>query len=508
MDKQPTSIKSIWSTFRYKGIGRRFTLYILLFSSIVTLFITFIQLFNDYRQDIIAINRTLQQIGIIYRDTLSTAIWVHNQTGINLQLDGMMRLPSILYVQVDNELGEKLEHRGTLREHHTLKNSFELSYVHREKKIFLGKLNVLADLDAVYNRLLKKVVIIFISQGIKTFLVSLFIILLFYMLVGRFLLTMAKVARKISEGSYSVKLEIGRDDELSDVSASFNDMTSKLVTNMEVLKKEVNVRCQAQQALEEHKKNLEDLVHEKTCDFINTNKALHSTNKELQKEILERRQAEEKIAASLHEKEILLKEIHHRVKNNLQIISSLLKLQANSIKDEQVKESFRESQQRIVAMASVHTQLYESQNLAAISFADYVQDMTRQLLQACKTDTAAIGLVINIEEIMLPIHSAIPCGLLINELITNALKYAFPEARKGEITIEAQQTENGVRLIFADNGIGLPNDVDFHTTETLGLRLVQMLVKQLDGSIELSSEKGTRYVIQFKPATNQEIVHV
>lgn len=224
--------------------------------------------------------------------------------------------------------------------------------------------------------------------------------------------------------------------------------------------------------------------------------------------ITENKQAEERIIASLHEKEILLKEIHHRVKNNLQIISSLLKLQANSIKDERVKESFRESQQRIVAMASVHTQLYKSQNFAAISFADYVQDMTRQLLQAYRTGTAAIDLIINIEEIMLPLDSAIPCGLLINELITNALKYAFPEARKGEITIEARQTENGVRLIFADNGIGLPNGVDFHTTETLGLRLVQMLVKQLDGSIELSSESGTRYMIQFKPATNQEIVHV
>ena len=226
------------------------------------------------------------------------------------------------------------------------------------------------------------------------------------------------------------------------------------------------------------------------------------------KDITESKQAEERIIASLHEKEILLKEIHHRVKNNLQIISSLLKLQANSIKDEQVKESFRESQQRIMAMASVHTQLYKSQNFAAISLSDYVQDMTRQLLQAYKTGTATIDLVINIEEIMLPIDSAIPCGLLINELITNALKYAFPEARKGKITIEAQQTENGVRLIFADNGIGLPNDVDFHTTETLGLRLVQMLVKQLDGSIELASERGTRYMIQFKPATNQEIVHV
>ena len=225
------------------------------------------------------------------------------------------------------------------------------------------------------------------------------------------------------------------------------------------------------------------------------------------KVITERKLAEEKMAASLHEKELLLKEIHHRVKNNLQIIISLLKLQANYITDEQVKEHFRECQQRIAAMADVHTLLYKSQNFAQINFADYVQGMTKQLFQAYRTGHAAIGLVIQMSDIMLPIDNAIPCGLLINELLTNSLKYAFPGGRKGKISIEMQRTADGVRLILSDNGIGFPTEMDFSKTETFGLRLVQMLVKQLDGSIEWSAENGTRYVIMFKPTAIREIGH-
>lgn len=155
-------------------------------------------------------------------------------------------------------------------------------------------------------------------------------------------------------------------------------------------------------------------------------------------------------------------------------------------------------------MASVHAQLYKSQNFAAINFADYAQETANQLFRAYNTSAGAIGLVIQIDEIMLPIDTAIPCGLLLNELITNAMKYAFPGARKGEIRIEMQQTENGVRLVFKDNGIGFPGDVDFHATQTFGLKLVHMLVKQLDGSIEQFSNGGTRYVIVFKGQHHKE----
>jgi len=220
------------------------------------------------------------------------------------------------------------------------------------------------------------------------------------------------------------------------------------------------------------------------------------------------RKSDELIQASLREKEMLLQEIHHRVKNNLQIISSLLNLQANFIEDEKVEGIFLECQYRIAAMASVHAQLYKSQNFTSINFADYVQETANQLFRAYNTSATTISLVIQTDEIILPIDTAIPCGLLLNELITNALKYAFPGARKGEIRIEMQQTEKGVRLVFKDNGIGFPGDVDFHATQTFGLKLVHMLVKQLDGSIEQFSNGGTRYVIVFKEQHHKETGNV
>jgi two-component sensor histidine kinase len=134
-----------------------------------------------------------------------------------------------------------------------------------------------------------------------------------------------------------------------------------------------------------------------------------------------------------------------------------------------------------------------------------VRETANQLFRSYKTNPAAISLVIHAENVMLPIDTATPCGLIINELISNTLKYAFPGARKGEITIEMRLTGNGVRLIYEDNGIGFPKDVDFCNTETFGLRLVQMLVKQLDGSIEQFIDGGTRYVIILKPEALPEI---
>ncbi|MEI7672505.1 MAG: histidine kinase dimerization/phosphoacceptor domain -containing protein, partial [Deltaproteobacteria bacterium] len=220
-------------------------------------------------------------------------------------------------------------------------------------------------------------------------------------------------------------------------------------------------------------------------------------------DVTARKKADEKIKASLREKETLLKEIHHRVKNNLQIISSLLRLQSGYISDEKMEGIFRECQDRITAMAAVHSLLYKSQNFAEINFGEYVRETATELFRSYKTGAVPISLVIHAENVMLPIDTAIPCGLIINELLTNALKYAFPGIRAGEIIVEMSRTENQIILLFADNGIGFPQHLDFRNSETLGLKLVQMLVKQLEGSIELDSKTdekdGTRYVIRLKP---------
>jgi len=215
-------------------------------------------------------------------------------------------------------------------------------------------------------------------------------------------------------------------------------------------------------------------------------------------DITVRKRQTTELIRSDREKGLLLKEIHHRVKNNLQIIASLLKLSTKYSGDERVEEIFRESQDRIRAMAAVHSMLYKSESFSEINFGEYIRETARQLFRSYNTNPEAISLLINAEDVILSIDTAIPCGLMINELISNALKHALPDGRRGEIRIEMNQDDNGVRIIFEDNGVGFPEGMDFRNTETLGLQLVNMLVAQLDGAIEMVRNGGTRYVITLK----------
>lgn len=213
---------------------------------------------------------------------------------------------------------------------------------------------------------------------------------------------------------------------------------------------------------------------------------------------LARRRAEEQIKASLQEKEVLLKEIHHRVKNNLQIVSSLLNLQADYLKDKQALEIFKNSQNRIESMALIHEKLYQSQDLARINFAEYVQDLVASFFYAYEINSDAITLKINVEDVFLGIDAAIPCGLIITELVLNSLKHAFPVGNLGEICIDFRSlTDNKFALIVSDNGIGFPKKLDFQNTESLGLQLVNALVNQLSGTIVLNSNSGVEFKITF-----------
>ena len=214
-------------------------------------------------------------------------------------------------------------------------------------------------------------------------------------------------------------------------------------------------------------------------------------------DITERKKADEIIKSSLREKEILLKEIHHRVKNNLQIIASLLKLQSKHSSDGKAGDVFQECQDRIRSMASVHSLLYRSRDFARVNFRDYIRETAGELLRIYQKSSVEISLDIHAEEVMLSIDEAIPCSLIINELVTNAVKYAFTKTGKGEIRIELAETEQGIRLLVKDNGVGFPPELNFRETETLGLQLVTMLVKQLDGTIEQSVDGGTEYTLQY-----------
>ncbi|MBU7010559.1 MAG: PAS domain S-box protein [Theionarchaea archaeon] len=200
-------------------------------------------------------------------------------------------------------------------------------------------------------------------------------------------------------------------------------------------------------------------------------------------------------AEEAQRKEVLLKEIHHRVKNNMQIMSSLLSLQSEYITDEQYKEMFKDSQNRIKSMALVHEKLYQSKTLEHINVREYIADMVNRLVRSYPQD---ITVTMEVDDVSIGVDTAVPCGLIINELVTNALKHAF-SGEKGEIIVGFHKSDGEIELQVADNGVGIPDTIDFRTTETLGLQLVTILAEdQLDGTVQLTRNKGTAFCINFK----------
>jgi two-component sensor histidine kinase len=230
-----------------------------------------------------------------------------------------------------------------------------------------------------------------------------------------------------------------------------------------------------------------------------TEEELRRVNMELTGEIAERQKAEAKLKASLAEKEILLKEIHHRVKNNMQIISSLLDLQFVNTLDEHALTALRSSQDRIKSMALAHEKLYQTNDLSRIEFAGYIESLTKHLCNSYLYDPDQVSFRIEVGDVKLPIDKSLPCGLIINELVSNSVKHAFPEGRKGLVTIRMHEDEDGtVTLAIADDGVGLPAGIDFRDTKSMGLQLVNILARQLQGQISMSGGRGTAFTITFK----------
>ncbi len=223
---------------------------------------------------------------------------------------------------------------------------------------------------------------------------------------------------------------------------------------------------------------------------------LKSSNEALKREVAEKDRAREELKSSLQEKEMLLKEIHHRVKNNLQIVSSLLSLQTTSLDRNDPSAALRDSQSRIRSMALIHEKLYKSHDLGHVDFAEYVRSLTASLARSY-TSGAGVKMSADVENVMLDIDKAIPCGLIINELVSNSLKYAFRDRGTGEIRISLARDSGSYVLTVGDNGAGLPPGLDFRNTPSLGLQLVDTLVGQLEGTIELLPGTGTTFRITF-----------
>lgn len=264
------------------------------------------------------------------------------------------------------------------------------------------------------------------------------------------------------------------------------DLFSIIVRNAANALEEINYIKELNQQKQELRKahgELEQRVEERTAELVNI-------NVKLQNEIDERRRAEK-------EKDLLLKEVYHRVKNNMQVISSLLSIQAAQVKDRETLELFRESQARISAMALVHEQFYQSDDLSRIDFGNYIRELARSL--SYSSGAGNVNVAIDVQDFFLSIDKAIPCGLIINELLSNAFKHAFPEGARGSVSILFHTDADGVaHLVITDNGIGIPQAIDPNTVTTLGLKLVfQLAEHQLGGSVTLIRDNRTEFHIRF-----------
>jgi len=255
--------------------------------------------------------------------------------------------------------------------------------------------------------------------------------------------------------------------------------------------RDITRRKKAEEELEKYRQKLEELVEERT-------RKLRETNKRLRVEIKIRRQIEQELKQSLKEKEVLLQEIHHRVKNNFQLVCSLLNLQAFHTSSEEARRALQEGQARIRSMALIHEMLYQSFYQGEVNFAQYIKNLVSHLQQMESVANKDIQIKIKVEDIYLDLKKAIPCGLIVNEIITNAFKHAFPDRDRGEINIEMRAKDHQVYFQISDDGVGVPPEIDVFQSKTLGLRLIHDLVQQLRGEIRMERHQGTAYFISFK----------
>jgi two-component sensor histidine kinase len=217
-----------------------------------------------------------------------------------------------------------------------------------------------------------------------------------------------------------------------------------------------------------------------------------------QLDVTERREAENRLRESLHEKEVLLREIHHRVKNNLQVISSLFNLQAQTVTDPNVLAALKESHNRVRSMGLVHHVMYQAADFAAVDLVDYVQTLTRSLYRSYSVDPETVLLSVDIANVRLGIDAAIPCGLIINELVSNALRHAYPDGRRGTLSVTLVHNSDATHtLTVKDDGIGLPDDIVLPPVATLGLALVETLSRQLGGTLSIDRTGGTAVNVRF-----------
>ena len=471
---------------------------------IVAVAVTIIQLTSEYyhEKDLIAHEITL--LPETFGNSISAAMWTYSDDLIHTILIGINKLPIVTGTKVVQHNGTLIDAVGTvkvsnkdnpIKEGHqytiaTSDSRFLQLFEHTFPVIYrdehgethnLGSWMVYSSQMIIFNRVKYAFFIILINSIIKTAVLW----FIFYFVIKRIL---GKPLEKFKQDieninldnleNASVSIHVKHHNELKMLEQAFNEMIGNMLVS--------------RQAIDAINRNLEETVKERTANLTQANQALR-------REIEERKRVESEIQASLREKEILLREIHHRVKNNMQMIQSLISLQADRIDDPEYRRPLMESNRRIQVMALVHESLYRSEKLSAIDLKQYFNDLVGRIMSAYGDPEKTIDVIISVEPLDLHMDKIISCGLIVNELITNALKYAFNDKQQGEISIILKrQSPEQAELVIRDNGTGMPEDFDPAQAASLGLRLVWILARdQLDGEIHVDRAKGVYYSIRF-----------
>jgi PAS domain S-box-containing protein len=320
-----------------------------------------------------------------------------------------------------------------------------------------------------------------------------------------------KFTRNIIESSIDMIIAVDKDNKITEFNKAaidqfgylLEDVLGKDVSVLYVDKKEyqrvstsVNDKGIFTGEITNKRKNGDTFVTLLSSSIIKDPKGEIQGSMGVSRDITERKIIEQQVKDSLKEKEVLLQEVHHRVKNNLQVISSILSLQSNYVKDEKTLEILAESQNRIKSMSYIHETLYQTTDFSSIEFSNYLNTLASNLIHSYSYSGGIVKLVTDYDEIYLTIDQAIPCGLIVNEIVSNAMKYAF-EGKDGDVYLSIKESQGKIHLRVADNGKGLPKDFKYEESDSLGMQLVYSLIDQLDASLELKAEKGTDFLITF-----------
>lgn len=465
----------------------KLTLVINLLLALILLFVFFYFPQKFEKERILSLQEKANSIAEIAAYGVSAGSYFEDSEGSNEEIETLLTNESIRYVVIIKDDSIFYEHNVFIAQLNdykdvqleTISQKWEIMkcnapIILSDKKI--GDVYLGFSLSPVYEKINE----IRISIGKISLILFLVGAILIYLIGGIFtkpLTTIVKVVNNITDGDLSQRIENRSNDEIGVLSNSFNEMVEKI--------------SESKNETEKINRELENRVLERTQE-------LEGVLRTLQKENKDRKKAESEISKSLHEKEVLLKEIHHRVKNNLQIVSSLFFFQSKQITDPVMLEMFRDGQNRVKSMALIHEKLYQASDLANIDFKEYVKKLTNFLFQSYGINQSKFKLKNNVQQVKLGVDTAVPCGLIINELISNSFKHGFSEAEQGEIKIDMGYDVNDKLILkISDNGKGIPKDLIIEESESLGLRLVLNLTTQLNGKVEFLNNGGTTVRIEF-----------